>query len=123
MTVSWNIRPEEAWGALVEQETAAIEAEIVALVDRLSDEAAVWMRANHAWENVTGEAEAGLYADIEHVARQSVTLLMSHGPAVWYAWYLEYSHAGRFAILADTSDRFWPVLLRGVTEIVRQHSS
>lgn len=123
MTISWNITPDEAWGALAQAQVDGIEADIVALVNALLDEVQAWMRANHPWQNRTGAAEAGLYTDIEHVVRQSVTLLMSHGPAVPYAVFLEYAHGGRWAILGDTSDRFWPVLYRGAVEIAQRHSS
>lgn len=118
--VTWNIRPEEAWAALVQGRADAIEADIVALVDSLTDEVAEWMRANHRWQNRTGDAEAGLYSDIEHTIHQSVYLLLSHGPAIEYAWFLEANP--RYAVLGDAADQFWPVLLRGVQAILRRHS-
>ena len=120
--ITWNITPQEAWGQLAQAQVDAIEADIVALVNAMLDEVQQWMRENHPWTNRTGAAEAGLYTDIEHAARESVYLLMSHGPAVSYAWYLEHSFGGRFSVLGDTSDRFWPVLYRGALEIARRHS-
>ncbi len=121
--ITWNITPQESWGRLAQAQVNGIEADIVALVNAMLNEVQEWMRANHPWGNITGAAEAGLYTDIEHVARQSVTLLMSHGPAVPYAVFLEYAHAGRWSILPDASDRFWPILYRGAMEIARRHSS
>jgi hypothetical protein len=123
VTISWNIRPEDAWGALAEQQINAIEADIVALIENMLDKVQQSMRSEARWQDVTGDARAGLYTDIEYVVRQSVVLLMSHGPTIPYAIYLEYAHAGRFAILGDTADRWWPVLYRDVGEIVRRHSS
>lgn len=118
--VTWNILPEDAWGALVQGRADAIEADIVALIDDLTDQVTIWMRANHRWQNRTGDAEAGLFSDVEHVIHQSVYLLMSHGPAIDYAWFLEANP--RFAVLGDAADTFWPVLLRGVRDILRRHS-
>jgi hypothetical protein len=118
--VTWNVLPEEAWAALVKDRVDLIEADVVALIDGMTDEVTTWMRANHRWENRSGDAEAGLYADVEHVLKQSVHLLLSHGPAVEYAWFLEANP--RYALLGDAADHFWPVLLRGVQEILRKHS-
>jgi hypothetical protein len=121
--ITWNITPEESWGRIAQSQVDGIEADIVALVDGMTEEVAAWMRVNHRWQNRTGAAEDGLYADIEHVVRQSVYLLMSHGPAVPYAWFLEFAQRGRFAVLPDAVDFFWPILYRGVVEIVRKWSS
>lgn len=121
MTISWNITPEESWGALAQRQADSIEADIVSLVESLLDDVQSWMRANHRWQNVTGEAEAALYTDIEHVVRQSVHLLMSHGPAIAYAMILELNP--KTALLGDAVDHWQPLLFRGVQEIVRRHSS
>lgn len=122
MTISWTIPPGDAWAALTEARADAIEADIVALVESLLDDVQAYMRTEHRWQNRTGAAEAGLYTDIEYAVRQFVYLLMSHGPAVPYAVFLEYAHAGRFEILSTTTDQWWPVLYRGVVEIVRRYS-
>lgn len=122
MTVSWNLDPGEYLERLTRQRIDALERDIVRLVDRLSNQAATFMRQNARWQDRTGEARAGLYADVEHAVRESVTLLLSHGPAVEYAVWLEYAHRGRFEILSTTSDNFWPLLYRGVVEIAQRHS-
>lgn len=122
MTVSWNITPEASWGALAQAQADSIEADIVALVDGMLFEVEEYMRREARWTDRTGAARAALYTDIEHVVRESVYLLMSHGPAIDYAVFLEYSFAGRFEILSSTSDVFGPVLYRGAVEIARRHS-
>lgn len=120
--ITWTIDP----GAYLQEYTQyvadQIEAEIVELVDSLADEAGQWMRQNHPWQNQTGEAEAGLYADIEHAVHQSVVLLLSHGPSVMHSYWLEHAFAGRLSVLQPAADHFWPILLRGALEIVRRHS-
>jgi hypothetical protein len=123
MTVSWNITPEEAWSALVRQRVDAIEADIVRLIESLLDDAQNYMRSEARWQDRTGEARAALYTDIERVVRESVDLVMSHGPAIEYAVFLEYAYAGRYEILSSTYDQFWPIVYRGVVDIVRRHSS
>lgn len=122
MSVQWTIQPGDAWAGLVQVRADAIEADIVALVESLLDDVEAYMKAEHRWQNRTGAAEAGLYTDIEHAVREFVYLLMSHGPTVEYAVFLEYAHAGRFEILSTTTDQWWPILYRGVVGIVRRYS-
>lgn len=100
-------------------EAAAIEAEVVALVDGITDQAAAWMKQNHRWENRTGAAEEGLYADLIVVAHQTVSLLLSHGPTIEYARWLEANP--KFAVLGDAVDQFAPILFRGLQEIAKKH--
>lgn len=122
MTISWSVDPGEYLERITRQRIDAIERDIVRLVNRLSNQAATFMRQNARWTDRTGEARAGLYADVEHAVRESVTLLLSHGPAVPYAVWLEYAFSGKFEILSTTSDHFWPLLYRGVAEIAQRYS-
>lgn len=119
MTITWSRTPADAWAELARIEAQRIEDEVVALVDGVTDQAAAWMKENHRWQNVTGEAEAGLYADILHVARQTVSLLLSHGPTITYASFLEANP--KFAVLGDAVDQFAPLLFRGLQEIAKRH--
>jgi hypothetical protein len=118
--VTWNIDP----GAYLEAHTRAIadsiEADIVRLVDSLTEVATAWMQENARWQDQSGDARAGLWSDIEHVARQSVTLLLSHDVTLDYTWFLEANP--RTALLGDTADHMWPLLYQGALEIVRRHS-
>ncbi len=123
MTVTWNVSPAEVWPDITQRQVNAIEREIIALVRSLLDPAQSWMRANHRWQNRTGNAEAGLYTDIETVAHETVIMLFSHGPSIDYAVFLEYAHSGRFAILGDAVDQWAPEFYRGVQDIVRRYST
>jgi hypothetical protein len=91
MTVSWNITPEEAWGAQVQQQVDAIERDIVALIESLLDTVEGWMKVEARWQDRTGGVRAALYTDIERVVRESVDLVMSHGLAIEYSVFLEYA--------------------------------
>jgi hypothetical protein len=107
---------------LVQAKADAIERDIVALVERMLDPAQAWMQANAPWTDRTGQARANLYTDLEHAARQSVGMLLAHGPTISYSVYLETMQMGRFAILAPAVDWWAPVLFREVQAIVRRHT-
>lgn len=123
ITFSWQITPEDVWPGIVQRQINAIERDIVKLCEALATEIQAWMKANHAWQNITGAAEAGLYAELLHIAGEFAGVLLSHGDSVPHAIWLEVAHQGRFSILAPALDTFGPRLLKGVREIVRKHSS
>lgn len=122
MTLEWDSLPEDAWGDLTQVIVDAIEADIVAYIESLLDPIETWLKQNHPWQNRTGAAEAGLYTDIEHVVRESVTLLMSHGPAIDYAVFLEHARRGRYSVLRPALDAWAAEIFQGVYQIVRRYS-
>lgn len=121
MTLEWDNPPDRAWPNLVQAEADAIEAEVVAYVESLLDEVEAWLKTNAPWQDRTGEARANLYSDIEQVVRQSVTLLMSHGPHIPYSVFLEHGFRGRYSVLRPALDYWQPVIFEGVRQIVRRH--
>lgn len=114
----WKVSPEQAFQALVKNYGEAIEAEIVRYADSLTDEIAEWMRTEARWTDRTGDARAGLYSDVIHSVRKSVTILFSHGPTIGYSVFLE-AHP-YYGIIADAIDHWGPVVFRGVQEIVEK---
>lgn len=118
MSFSWQITPEVAWSAMASDYADIVESDIVALCESLLDPIQEWMRANHGWTNRSGAAEAGLYTDLSHVARMSVTILLSHGPAIEYAEYLETVRAGSLGVIAPAVDWWGPKVFNGVQEIM-----
>jgi len=121
--VTWTIDPAAYMAAVVQNRIDAIEQDVVALIDGLTEQVTAYMQANARWTDRTGDARRGLWSDIDHVVHQAVYLLMSHDVTLDYSWYLETVSSGRYEILSSTSDHFWPVLYRGVLEILRRHSS
>lgn len=120
--VTWTIDPGAYLAAITQQRVDAIEADIVSLADSLTDEITDYMKAEARWQDDSGDARAGLWSDVEHMARQAVYIVISHDVTLDYTWFLEYAHQGRFEILSTTVDHVWPRFLRGVMEIAKKHS-
>lgn len=118
--VTWSVPPDVYFGAIVQERIDAIELDIVRLIDGLTEQAADWMKANARWQDQTGNARAGLWSDMDHVVREGVWLVLSHDVTLDYTWFLEANP--KTALLGDTADHFWPVILRGAMEIARKHS-
>ena len=121
MTWTWIVRPEQAWGDYAEAFADAVEAQIVALAEGLTDEITQWMKENARWTDRTGEARANLYSDVIHVVRTSVTILMSHGPTIEYSVWLELHPY--YGILGDAVDHFAPLVFRRTREILHKVSA
>ena len=123
MSFNWTVTPEAAWVPLYAQRAEQIEVEIVALANQLTDDITDYMKQNAPWTDRTGDARANLYSVVQHAARQTVTILLSHGSLIPYGVYLEVLHAGRFAIIAPSVDVWGPQMLQGVRAILRRHLS
>lgn len=121
MSFNWTVTPEAAWIPLYAQRAEQIEAEIVALANQLTDDITEYMKQNAPWTDRTGDARANLYSVVQHAARRTVSILLSHGSLIPYGVYLEVLHAGRFAIIAPSVDVWGPQMLQGVQAILRRH--
>lgn len=78
-----------------------------------------YMKTNHRWQNRTGQAEAGLYADFyeEDLSGSDyipVTLGITLGHGVYYGQYLEQSFEGNYAILEPTARLEGPKVFAGM---------
>lgn len=87
------------------------------------DELEMYMKANHPWQNRTGDAELYLGAELHEEyekgnenAEAVVGLELSHG--VSYGVYLEYSMEQRFAILEPTVRLKGPEVIRNMQGIL-----
>lgn len=123
ITFEWKITPEQVWPEISKRQVDAIERAIVRLIEKMAPEVEAWMKANHAWKNDTGAAEAGLHVDLVHIAQAYAGLVMSHGEQVAHAKWLELIQRGRFSVLRPALDVFRPRLLREVEAIIRKYSS
>jgi len=62
-----------------------------------------YAKRNHPWKNRTGNAEMGLHTTVTASKQGWIqNIQLSHGPDVWYGYYLENSMGKRFAIIEPT---------------------
>jgi hypothetical protein len=91
---------------------------LVAFAEALAESIEAHMKDTAPWQNRTGNARRSLFTALIHEARQTVGILLSHGSLIDYSVFLEFAHAGQFAILAPTVDVFAPRFFAGVQKIV-----
>lgn len=120
MSFSWQVTPEAAWPPFVQAQIDGLETDLVAFAEALGESIEAHMKDSAPWTNRTWNARRSLFTALIHEARQTVGILLSHGSLIEYSVFLEYAHAGRFAILAPTVDVFAPRFFAGVQKIVRK---
>lgn len=106
MGFQWETKPTAVFPQAYQSHSQAVFAYIVEVAEKNGKEGAVWMKANHKWENVTGKAEAGLTVDVTASPMERVEMTFNYGADVPYDIFLELANAGRFAILAPAVDLF-----------------
>ena len=77
-------------------------------------------RRNAPWEDRTGNARSGLFADVERSGsgrRGSVRVVLGH--TMDYGVFLELSHGGRYAIVMRTLEEGAPELEGMLRDLVR----
>lgn len=88
--ISKNLK--KAPSDIVDAATSILQKEARSLED--------YMKLNRPWTDRTGNARAGLKAEVEGVGSGSVAIVLSH--SVYYGVYLEYAMEQRFAIINPT---------------------
>lgn len=63
-----------------------------------------WMKANAPWTDRTGNARQGLYAEVEQLITDMVSIVI--GGRVSYTYWLEVANQGKYAVIAPALD-FW----------------
>lgn len=86
-----------------------------AFMKRIAKELEQYMKANHPWQNRTGNAERGLKAQVTQSAKRYVTTIeLSH--SVYYGIYLEKGFEERYAIIQPTIKTKGSEIMRRATE-------
>jgi hypothetical protein len=78
------------------------------------------MKAEHRWQNRTGEAERQLRC---RVFDNGTVLRFQAAHGVPYGIYLEHAHQGMFAVLQPTVRSQWPTALKAVAAAVKARKS
>ena len=114
MSFVWHVPPEQGIGPVYDE--AVIRARAIAKQVLLSYAPRIetWMKQNARWQDRTGNARQGLYAEVEEFAT-SVSLIADH--SMWYGYILETAHSGRFSIVAPAIDHFYSQIVADLRRI------
>ncbi len=103
--IVWIVPPSVIAKAFVDHGDRMIAATL-AVGQRNSAAAQSEMRKEAPWTDRTGNARSGLFSTAEMVGKTTIVITFSHGHTVEYGLYLETAHAGRYAIVAPTMQRY-----------------
>lgn len=111
--IEWrNFTPWRLVEWLGEVRAAQVERQVTRVAERAANQIEQWMKANHVWQNRTGNAEAGLRAEIIDITGRAAVILLQHG--VSYGMYLETIQAGQYAIIGPALDHWAPIIWRDI---------
>lgn len=105
MSLTWQRRPSDAVPEMVDAYRNALHAALLALAQSYAPEIEAWMKENARWTDRTGNARQTLWAEAFDLV-QVIVLAFGHG--VDYGRFLEWAHAGRYAIVTPALDEFGP---------------
>jgi len=116
-TVVWTKTPEDALGELAEAYVLAIRAGLLTIANNRAPQIQEWMQHNHLWQNITGQAEASLAAEVFELSNDMLEIYMSQG-VVWGLW-LEVANAGKYGILAPALDVWSQIIWQDIKNLMR----
>ena len=98
MTIQWRTPPTVLAKNLLAH-VANLESGAFDIIAAVGNEAQDFMKANHVWKNITGEAERKLTVITVQEGKKIVQYYVQGAP---HGVFLELANSGRFAILAKT---------------------
>lgn len=89
---------------------------IMAIAERRAPEIREWMARNHPWQNVTGSAEASLYAEVKDLVEKA---MITFGHDMPYSIFLETKNAGVWGVIAPALDYWSEIIWADVLELFK----
>ena len=119
MGFKWDVAPTDVFPQMATLYTQATLQGARRVAYTRAPEMTAYAKANHAWQNVTGAAEAGLHDTVEE-SGSSIILTLAHGDDVRHGIWLEVANGGRYGIIPQTIDVFGPLIMGDLQRLVRR---
>lgn len=116
MGLQWDVPPEQALGVVYDEYRNRIRMVVEQLLRSYQPRIEAWMKENASWTDRTANARQSLYADVQRLGQDTFDLIMDHG--MDYGRFLEFSNAGRYAIIAPAVDVFAPQIFDDLQSIL-----
>ena len=106
--ISWvrGQTPEIVFPAFYEAQAEKVMERIEQLAELYADLIVAWMRENAAWEDQTGDARDGLWAEARRFSQDKIAITFGHGADIYYGWYLESNTHGTYEIVGPALNLF-----------------
>lgn len=115
---TWTTPPQRM-ATNIDQYGERVIVAVKALADYFAQRIQDDMRTNAPWQDRTGNARSGLFSVAEMASRDVVALYLSHGHTIEYGKWLEVAHAGRYAVVMPTLEKWMPEIERQLTALLR----
>jgi hypothetical protein len=105
MFFRWEVTPVAAFVPGVVKWTQEIHDALLQLGQTFAPRIEAWMKANARWKDNTGNLRQSLFAEVDDLV-MGVAIFFDYGLS--YGSFLEFGHAGKYAIIAPALD-FWGI--------------
>lgn len=117
MPFRWQSPPPDAvFAAGLKRYQSALAEALYQLALSFAPKIETWMKQNAPWTDRTGNLRSSLYAEVERLVGEAVTIQLDYG--LDYGKYLEFAHAGKFAIIGPALDHWSPLVWAAVKELI-----
>lgn len=115
MSIDWASSPGDMERRVESYKTRLLNA-VYALASEWASRLASEMKANHVWQNRTGEAEAKLFGRVFRTAFGAV-MILGHGAA--HGIFLERRWGGKYAVVMPTIQQNLAAIMASLQRLVR----
>lgn len=105
MTLTWDVEPGEAMLSVYDEYERVQREAVLEVALYFAPLIEAWMKQNAPWEDKTGNLRQSLHAEVDQLV-DSIVINFDYG--LNYGAFLEFAHAGKYAIIGPALD-FWTV--------------
>lgn len=111
----WKVTPEKAFSGIPAALSLKQRQAVFMLFQYFAPQVENWLRENAPWTDQTGALRVSLFAEVQMLTEQ-VVLKCDYG--LQYGIYLEFGHAGHYAIIAPAVDYWFPIIWEAATKLL-----
>lgn len=108
MPFRWETTPEQAFVPGFDAYQAQLRQQLREWAQYFADQIELDMKANASWKDVTGDLRRTLYAEVESLLDDTISIVFDYG--LERGVYMVVSHAAEYDIIGPTLDK-WSVIV------------
>lgn len=118
MAFKWDVKPTDTFPENYQKYTQAVFTSGRRVAEARAQDMLNFAKTEAPWQDVTGAARAGLNVQVADSPGVIAQITLSHDPSLPYTLWLEIANQSRFAIVAPAIDRYGPIFIRDMQNMM-----